>query len=447
MMRKHPVLIAFIGLAILIVAFFVVWRISLNAGNNARIRAISARGEPVNLQGLENFYRAAAQNSNAALLWLDGVAALTSEAVETARGIGMKRGARLTEEQLQSARSVLKENRKALALFRRAATLTESRYPILLNSLAAPDFDHLGKAKTAAQILRMEAAVATEDGNSQAATDAINCIFAAGRSLSSEPLLISQLTKYALDTIGVLTLQATANHLAFSESNLIQLQASLLSADDPESASLALMGERAQFIGHLQNPQAWAVANSRGANVTIDDSVPQALLNPLVRLTFKRDMRFGIDAFTTNIAFARLPDPQRFNSRTNANAMAQRASSGYYILTALVLPAVEKVFTRDASHRAQARTALAAMSVERFRLDNAGSLPEQLSAVVPAYLGSLPVDPYDGKPVRYKRTKDGYVVYCIGPDQKDDGGTEKVPNAPKGAPEDVTFIVERPESR
>ena len=84
------------------------------------------------------------------------------------------------------------------------------------------------------------------------------------------------------------------------------------------------------------------------------------------------------------------------------------------------------------------------MGVERYRLANGGRLPEDLTALTPAYLKSTPIDPYDGKQVRYKRTEKGYVVYCIGEDQKDDGGTEKVPNAPKGVPEDVTFIVERP---
>jgi hypothetical protein len=153
-------------------------------------------------------------------------------------------------------------------------------------------------------------------------------------------------------------------------------------------------------------------------------------------------MRFGIDALTTNIAFARLPDPQKSLSKTNSADIAARAKSGYYILSGLFLPVLEKAFLRDSSHRAHIRVAQLVLAIERFRLANNGKLPDQLSSLVPTYLDKTPVDPFDGQPIRYKRTDKGYVVYSIGADEKDDGGAERIPNAPKGSPEDVTFIVD-----
>ena len=61
---------------------------------------------------------------------------------------------------------------------------------------------------------------------------------------------------------------------------------------------------------------------------------------------------------------------------------------------------------------------------------------------MPEYLDTVPEDPFDGKPLRYKRLPKGYVVYSIGWDGKDDGGDEKVPEEQWHAP-DVTFTVER----
>jgi hypothetical protein len=158
-------------------------------------------------------------------------------------------------------------------------------------------------------------------------------------------------------------------------------------------------------------------------------------------------LRFGIDALTTNIVLARLPDPQKFMSRTDADAIEARARTGYYIMSALLLPALSKASTRDANHRAQARVAQAALTVERYRLANEGKLPENLSLLVPRFMPSVPVDPFDGQPLRYKRLESGYVVYCIGADGKDDGGMERPPKAKEGDPWDITFIVERPEKR
>ena len=56
---------------------------------------------------------------------------------------------------------------------------------------------------------------------------------------------------------------------------------------------------------------------------------------------------------------------------------------------------------------------------------------------------AIPEDPFDGRPLRYKKLEKGYVVYSIGPDGVDDGGLEKAPADPDADPPDITFTVER----
>ncbi len=50
--------------------------------------------------------------------------------------------------------------------------------------------------------------------------------------------------------------------------------------------------------------------------------------------------------------------------------------------------------------------------------------PTSLAALVPAYLPTVPVDPFDssGRPLRLVLRDGEYVVYSVGPDGKDDGG-------------------------
>ena len=79
------------------------------------------------------------------------------------------------------------------------------------------------------------------------------------------------------------------------------------------------------------------------------------------------------------------------------------------------------------------RTARVALAVERFRLAN-GKLPDKLDELSPMFLKKIPADPFDGKPLHYKKLDKGYVVYSIGEDGKDDGGNKK---------NDITFTVER----
>jgi hypothetical protein len=62
------------------------------------------------------------------------------------------------------------------------------------------------------------------------------------------------------------------------------------------------------------------------------------------------------------------------------------------------------------------------MALERHRLSR-GELPETLIELVPGELAGMPIDPFDGKPLRYFRQADGTPrLWSIGPDLLDEGG-------------------------
>lgn len=50
------------------------------------------------------------------------------------------------------------------------------------------------------------------------------------------------------------------------------------------------------------------------------------------------------------------------------------------------------------------------------------SYPESLEELVPDFLPRLPIDYADRQPLRYARTDEGYLLYSIGEDGRDDGG-------------------------
>jgi hypothetical protein len=71
--------------------------------------------------------------------------------------------------------------------------------------------------------------------------------------------------------------------------------------------------------------------------------------------------------------------------------------------------------------QAYLRCAIVALAVERYRLAH-GQWPDSLNSLVPEFLPKIPLDPYDAKPLRYRRLQDGVVIYSIGPDKVDNGG-------------------------
>ena len=53
---------------------------------------------------------------------------------------------------------------------------------------------------------------------------------------------------------------------------------------------------------------------------------------------------------------------------------------------------------------------------------------DDLSALVPTVLSQLPTDLFTGKPLVYHRTKDGYLLYSLGDNGFDDGGSNSLQN-------------------
>jgi hypothetical protein len=63
-----------------------------------------------------------------------------------------------------------------------------------------------------------------------------------------------------------------------------------------------------------------------------------------------------------------------------------------------------------------------AIALKRFQLKH-GKRPETLNELTPEFLLSVPIDPYDGKPLKYHpNADDTFLLYAVGENGVDDGG-------------------------
>jgi hypothetical protein len=100
----------------------------------------------------------------------------------------------------------------------------------------------------------------------------------------------------------------------------------------------------------------------------------------------------------------------------------QRSQLVSSIMLGLFLPALNAAM--EAQDRANAifeLTRLAA-ALAVYRAEH-GAYPENLEQLVPGILATLPVDLYNAKPFVYKRDGDGYLLYSMGENGTDDGGS------------------------
>jgi hypothetical protein len=93
------------------------------------------------------------------------------------------------------------------------------------------------------------------------------------------------------------------------------------------------------------------------------------------------------------------------------------------IMLRLMQPAygrLSEIAWRAKANRTALLTVLAVLVYEKER----GEYPASLNQLVSrGYLKQLPIDPYSGRPFVYKRTNDVFILYSVGMNFTDDGGT------------------------
>jgi hypothetical protein len=118
------------------------------------------------------------------------------------------------------------------------------------------------------------------------------------------------------------------------------------------------------------------------------------------------------------------------------NLCSQNTVGPCSAVLSLLFPAISAARQSAARADAEHNTAELALAATRYRLKN-GRFPKKLEELLPDYLFLVPTDPFDGKPMKYKTTEKGVVIYSIGPDRVDDGGKPLEDEPEKKG--DVTF--------
>lgn len=72
-----------------------------------------------------------------------------------------------------------------------------------------------------------------------------------------------------------------------------------------------------------------------------------------------------------------------------------------------------------------------------------GAVPGRLQDLVPAYVATIPLDPFNGNPPVYRVGADGYQLYSVGPNRVDDGGMPRRISGRNPIPDGDLFLDSR----
>jgi hypothetical protein len=141
------------------------------------------------------------------------------------------------------------------------------------------------------------------------------------------------------------------------------------------------------------------------------------------RSAYSLGMQKHIDAISLSqgtLSSAPFPFHDMSNSWAWNRAETELGSAIYIPVSALVFPSVDNMGPRIARAETYRRLARLACRLEECRLAH-GQYPDTLDALpdLPAHLNQ---EVLSEEPLRYQRKGDGYQLYSVGWDQKDDGG-------------------------
>ncbi len=89
-------------------------------------------------------------------------------------------------------------------------------------------------------------------------------------------------------------------------------------------------------------------------------------------------------------------------------------------------------FESNARHRARMLVIQAALGCHVYKKVH-GRYPNTLKVLVLSILKELEPDPFTGKPLIYKRKGNGFQLYSVGPDGRDNGGKDLWNGSRKGS--------------
>jgi hypothetical protein len=92
------------------------------------------------------------------------------------------------------------------------------------------------------------------------------------------------------------------------------------------------------------------------------------------------------------------------------------------MLLEMLLPAIDSLGRRFVRADVDLQATVVAYALKRYEMDHSKP-PETLGNLIPDCLTVVPIDPFDGKPLRYRREGKEWVIWSVGSDLKDDNAT------------------------
>ncbi|MDD5454152.1 MAG: hypothetical protein PHW62_01450 [Candidatus Ratteibacteria bacterium] len=280
---------------------------------------------------------------------------------------------------------------------------------------------HLNKIRIYTELLCVKAMLEAESGNVEQVFDTLLIGLRMSNHLKDEPTLSSQLMRIVCDNLIIECIEVIADLKGITQEQETLIMNELSAHQDVEPFVKAMDGERVVGAGDFfekfiqgeilyedlisPKPKEWSLR----AKLLMG-----CLSSPFYRPIFKKDFVCFLTLLSKiqdscSLPYYKIPEQIKYE-KIEGNIPP------YCILTRIRIPnsTGERMF--QAIHQANIDVCRVGLALKIYKTKT-GNYPETLD-----FLSELPIDPFSGKKLIYKKSGDGFILYSLGPNMKDDGG-------------------------
>ena len=344
-----------------------------------------------------------------------------SEAAEAGRLIGrawldFTAGKPLTPAEKAALKNVILKNATAFELLAEMGDKPCFLYRDPTQSLSESRLPNAAMMIQATKLMFFSALISAEDGDVDGAISRLVTGLKFTPLVAREGTHIAFLISVADTNILSRCIGEVCRGRALEDGDLVRL----MSVQDPgpwrERLAAAFRGERVTLIetgGDLFKAGLGDIGS-----VFEGASFWQKLGLWIIRPLLKRDLRQALPVFDRLVSLAQVP---YYQSRAELRAWEPQKHPWYAYLSKFFIGNSEAAFMKVAQIEAIMLANRAGLACRLYK-SRMGRYPDSLEALVPDFLAGIPVDPFTGKPFVYRREGEGFIVYSLGSNQKDDGG-------------------------
>jgi hypothetical protein len=332
---------------------------------------------------------------------------------------------RLSDDAYAAIDAEMKGNEAALAIAREFRKYPRGlRRYVISQDVIGTLLPELQETRIVYQLLDLEAERLSADQRHGSALQLVSAIMNASRSIDREPFTVSCLIRFAGQHTVVRRLERTLGQ-GVPRGKLAELQTELMRESETNIFWDCLRSERAglhELLTKMQNGvlpadlyfmllREWGPTPPRRG-------LPSMVAIWLYEPHLPNDHAVYLETMTKMYEVRSLPEHEQ---RAALKAIPIPPDESGTVLSHALCPSSLKLFETSIRIRADLRCAATAIAVERFRQAH-DRWPESLAEISKEILPKIPLDPIDGKPLRYLKRVDGVTIYSLGLDEKDDGG-------------------------